>query len=116
VKRRVAQCEGVAFAGADDAVEQRGAVGLTAEFDAAGERRIGGDKARGVCQRHRVDVGADETPAILGVPEDRIDEVGADAEVERDDRRTARRRAMGTVASEQLGGVVQVEPNPRVRF
>jgi len=91
----------------DDVFEDRVGGRLAAEFDFAGERWVGGDELAGPSDGGGVEVGADEVPAVSLRAEERVDAVGSSADVE-EASGGLRRKRLGRVFGEQVGGVVEV--------
>ncbi|MFH3833192.1 hypothetical protein WAI10_20090, partial [Acinetobacter baumannii] len=105
---RVAEGHVEALIDADQALEYLPAIRLPAQLDGSGEAWVGGEDRSGRGQRLRVDVGADEAPAVFVVAEQRVDAVGAGADIEHPDRGATRDDA-GVIGGQQVGQAVQFE-------
>ena len=84
VKGWIAERGGEGFAGRGDVGEERAGIGLMAELDQGGDAGVGvrRDEAAGAVEGGLRDVGADEGPSVFARAEERVDAVGADADVE----------------------------------
>lgn len=107
VERRIAQ-RGVEFLRhADDAGEDRLRLFLQAQTHAVAQRRVHLDDHFGRVERHRVDFGTGKAPAVFAQADDRINAVGADADVE--DRHALAARDFAAVGGrQQIRQMVQV--------
>ncbi len=107
MKGRVAQAQLEAFAGLQQALEDMLWRALLAQFDGAGQLRVGLDYGarRGQCLGG--DIGAGEVPAVFAVADQRVDAVGADANIQGADG-AATRDLPGIFRGQQVGEVVQV--------
>ncbi len=107
VERRVAQ-GGVEFLGrADDAAKNQLRLFLQPQTHAIAQCRVHLDDHLGRVERHRIDFRPGETPAVFAQADDRVDAVGADADVE--DRHAFAARDLAAVAGrQQIRQVVQI--------
>ena len=110
VEGRVAQGEFEILAGIDGAGEDVVGVLLQAHFECAGEIGVIRKNLLGVCQGHRVDLGANKRPVVDRVAEHRVDGVGAAADVQSAHILAARDPAAMTIFS----AVISSSPTRRV--
>ena len=80
---------------------------MQTQFDGIAQSAVRIQDALRVVECSRIDVGADELPAILAVADERIDAVGAGADVEHPDGFAARDDA-AVAGSQQIGEVVEI--------
>ena len=78
-----------------------------AQLDGGGEPVVCVDDRLRAGQRTAFDVAADEVPAVLGMADQRIDEIGAGADVEYAHPRAAWNRA-AVARGEKIGQIVQI--------
>ncbi|MNZ36364.1 hypothetical protein D3C78_537810 [compost metagenome] len=82
-------------------------IGLAAQLDAAGKQRIGLHDGARRSQGGGVDIRTKETPVIVAVTDQRIDAVGADADIQHAHRLATRDHAV-VVLGQQVGEVVHI--------
>ena len=107
MERRVAQRQVEQLVRLHHAAENGVARRLPAQFHGRAVAGIGVDRCLRADQRVVVDVGADKVPAVFRVADQRIDAIGADADVEHPDRRAARNFA-AVAEGQQVGHVMQI--------